>query len=64
MKKKFYVMTSVLLLCVTLASCTQTNPAPTRVDICIHGGNSAGIIAAYRASLEGKVPLMHSFSEN
>lgn len=58
MKKKYNMLITALLLCVTLASCTQTNPVPTRVDICIYGGNSAGIIAAYRASLEGKKVLV------
>lgn len=38
-----------------LVSCKKNTES---VDVCIYGGTSAGVIAAYTASMEGKTVLL------
>lgn len=45
----------MMALLVLLASCKR---GAEQVDICIYGGTSAGVIAAYTASMEGKKVLL------
>ena len=40
---------------VLLVSCKKNTES---VDVCIYGGTSAGVIAAYTASMEGKTVLL------
>lgn len=47
----------VLLLITFLTGKAQT-PLPAEYDICIYGGTSAGVIAAYTASKQGKTVLL------
>lgn len=48
----------VLLSLIASAFPTQDPPAVTRVDICVYGGTSAGVIAAYTAKKMGKTVLL------
>lgn len=48
----------LLCLCHTLGSCISHNKAHQDVDICVYGGTSAGVIAAYTAAMSGKSVLL------
>jgi len=48
-------ITTILCLCATLSGAAQTTQT---VDICIYGGSSAGVIAAYTAKKSGKSVLL------
>ncbi len=51
MKHIFQLPALVILI---LAACNQHGPLKTEVDICIYGGTSSGVIAAYSAYRMGK----------
>lgn len=51
------LLLSLWLLC-GLVACQSPPTADRTVDICIYGGTSAGVIAAYKASKEGKTVLL------
>ncbi len=50
------------ILCITLFSChfqkKENTSAVKEVDICIYGGTSAGVVAAYSAKKMGKSVLL------
>lgn len=48
---KYFSCTAALLICIN-------SLAQTKVDICIYGGSSAGVIAAYTAKQSGKSVLL------
>lgn len=53
-----YFRLILLLSCAVLFSCSSTKNNIEEVDICIYGGTSAGVIAAYTAKMEGKTVLL------
>jgi len=59
MKYKLFL----LILCITFFSChlekrENTAASVKEVDICIYGGTSAGVVAAYSAKKMGKSVLL------
>ena len=47
------------LLCISFQSCKNSGDAEVReVDICVYGGTSAGVVAAYSAKMMGKSVLL------
>ncbi len=48
-------LTTILCACFALQASAQTTQS---VDICIYGGSSAGVIAAYTAKQSGKTVLL------
>ena len=59
MKTAFFFVTVTLSVLLMLnRSLVAQKPAVTDVDICIYGGTSAGVIAAYTAKLQGKSVLL------
>ncbi|MFV0420206.1 MAG: FAD-dependent oxidoreductase [Dysgonomonas sp.] len=58
MKNKFiFMIISSLIIIPSLFSCNSNKDAK-EVDICIYGGTSAGVIAAYTAKMMGKSVLL------
>lgn len=55
MKNRIILLLSVILT--TMISCRTQSVK--EVDICIYGGTSAGVIAAYTAQQSGKSVLLH-----
>ncbi len=58
MKNKFLILGTIFLVALFISSCTQQTTADYEVDICIYGGTSAGVIAAYKASMNGQSVLL------
>lgn len=52
-----YFLLAILLLMTSLPSC-NTKEEVEEVDICIYGGTSAGVIAAYTAKMMGKSVIL------
>lgn len=49
----------ILIVCIQLVAATVTaQNAPVTVDICVYGGSSAGVIAAYTAKKMGKSVIL------
>lgn len=49
----------ITICCFTFfMGCEEEGPAPNSVDICIYGGTSAGVIAAYSAAKMGKKVIL------
>ncbi|MDX2246195.1 MAG: FAD-dependent oxidoreductase [Bacteroidia bacterium] len=48
----------LLIFSLFLLACEEEGPAPGSYDICIYGGTSAGVIAAYSAAKLGKKVLL------
>lgn len=58
MKQKLIAVLS-FLLCISCQSCKNSGDAEVReVDICVYGGTSAGVVAAYSAKMMGKSVLL------
>jgi NADPH-dependent 2,4-dienoyl-CoA reductase/sulfur reductase-like enzyme len=51
---KQFLLTIILWSFLTEMSCAQTQQPVEKVDICVYGGTSAGVIAAYTARKLGK----------
>ena len=47
-----------VLLGTVIFSCEEEGPKPSKVDICVYGGTSAGVMAAYSAAKMGKNVLL------
>jgi hypothetical protein len=47
-----------ILILALLMGCSQSQSADYEVDICIYGGTSAGVIAAYKAAMKGHSVLI------
>ncbi|MDR3261486.1 MAG: FAD-dependent oxidoreductase, partial [Tannerella sp.] len=45
-------------ICLILMVCNCNHPSPNEVDICVYGGTSAGVIAAYTAKQSGKSVIL------
>ena len=52
--KKLFILLAVITVILQHASAQQT----TTVDICVYGGTSAGVIAAYTAKKMGKTVIL------
>lgn len=50
----FRLIAACFLLCVNLSAIAQAKKPVSRVDVCVYGGTSAGVIAAYTAARMGK----------
>ncbi|MEZ4771814.1 MAG: FAD-dependent oxidoreductase [Bacteroidia bacterium] len=53
-----HLLPFLLIFSLFLMACEEEGPAPGSYDICIYGGTSAGVIAAYSASKLGKKVLL------
>ena len=55
--RKYFNIFIAALLTLALGACS-VNKADYEVDVCVYGGTSAGVIAAYTAAMSGKTVLL------
>ncbi|MEZ4829243.1 MAG: FAD-dependent oxidoreductase [Bacteroidia bacterium] len=53
-----HLLPFLLIFSLFLMACEEEGPAPGSYDICVYGGTSAGVIAAYSAAKLGKKVLL------
>ncbi|MCB0841275.1 MAG: FAD-dependent oxidoreductase, partial [Bacteroidetes bacterium] len=55
---KFFHILIFAVLGAIIFSCEEEGPKPNKVDICVYGGTSAGVMAAYSAAKMGKSVML------